>query len=445
MTLITSDFARQAPIVAHTHGISIDAIGGETWIDACSGAISCNIGHCHPHVVAQTIKQLQSADFVYRTQLTSAPVEQLAQRLCDRLGYAGAFFANSGSEAIEGAVRSARLHWALLGRPGKRAILSRSISYHGSTELTLSLSGHGPRRRDAGIQGAGPSVPTPYPLRRPTDMSLAQYGAACAQALEDDILRIGAENIAAFLVEPIVGASGAAILPPDGYWSQVRAICEHHDVLLIADEILTGLGRTGAWLAQEHFGIKADIVALGKGLNGGYAPISAVLLSEPMARILYREQTGLRLGHTHANHPVSAACANAVLDVIEDEDLIARAACEGKRFGQHLRDACAGISKVAEIRGCGLLWGIEVAVPDHARTPFPADFAMASQIAKAAFSSGLIVYPASGFVDGSAGDAIILAPPLNTAPRVLEEICNQFARVLASCNPVIHSKEKSYA
>ena len=445
MTLITSDFTGPAPVATHARGSTITAEGGEASIDACSGAISCNVGHCHPHVLAQTIAQLKRTDFVYRTQLTSAPIEELAQRLCARLGYAGALFANSGSEAIEAAVRSARLHWALQGRPEKSRILSRSISYHGSTELTLSLSGHAPRRRDAGIHDTGPIVPTPYPLRRPGHMTLREYGTACAQALEDEILRIGADNIAAFLVEPIVGASGAAMVPPEGYWPQVRAICDRHDVLLIADEVLTGLGRTGAWLAQDHFDLKADIVALGKGLNGGYAPISCVLLSGPVLDVLRRQETGLRLGHTHANHPVSAACANAVLDVIEDEDLVARASCEGTRFGQALRDACKGIGMVAEIRGCGFLWGVELSLPDHSRAPFPAQFAMASKLVKAASTAGLIVYPASGFIDRRAGDAIILAPPLNTPSAVLDVICSRVADVLAACDATTLMQEKAYA
>jgi len=445
MTLVTSDFTRPAPVATYARGSTITAEGGEAWIDACSGAISCNVGHCHPHVLTQTIAQLKRTDFVYRTQLTSAPIEELAQRLCARLGYAGALFANSGSEAIEAAVRSARQHWALQGRPEKRRILSRSISYHGSTELTLSLSGHAPRRRDAGIRDKGPVVPTPYPLRRPGHMDLAEYGTACAQALEDEILRIGANNIAAFLVEPIVGASGAAMVPPEGYWPQVRAICDRHDVLLIADEVLTGLGRTGAWLAQDRFDLKADIVALGKGLNGGYAPISCVLLCDTVLNVLHRRETGLRLGHTHANHPVSAACANAVLDVIEGEDLIARASGEGARFGQALRDACKGIGMVAEIRGCGFLWGVELAMPDRSRTPLPANSGMASQLVKAASAAGLIVYPASGFVDRQAGDAIILAPALNTPSTVLDVICGRFADVLAACEPNTLMQEKAYA
>src|SRR6056297_337934 len=445
MTLVTSDFTRPAPVATYARGSMITAEGGEAWIDACSGAISCNVGHCHPHVLTQTIAQLKRTDFVYRTQLTSAPIEELAQRLCARLGYAGALFANSGSEAIEAAVRSARQHWALQGRPEKRRILSRSISYHGSTELTLSLSGHAPRRRDAGIRDKGPVVPTPYPLRRPGHMDLAEYGTACAQALEDEILRIGANNIAAFLVEPIVGASGAAMVPHEGYWPQVRAICDRHDVLLIADEVLTGLGRTGAWLAQDRFDLKADIVALGKGLNGGYAPISCVLLCDTVLDVLHRRETGLRLGHTHANHPVSAACANAVLDVIEGEDLVARASGEGARFGQALRDACKGIGMVAEIRGCGFLWGVELAMPDRSRTPLPANSGMASQLVKAASAAGLIVYPASGFVDRQAGDAIILAPALNTPSTVLDVICGRFADVLAACDPNTLMQEKAYA
>jgi adenosylmethionine-8-amino-7-oxononanoate aminotransferase len=445
MALITIKLTRAVSAVAHAYGSDIIGQHGEVWIDACSGAISCNVGHRHPHVVAQTVAQLNRADFVYRTQLTSTAIERLAQRLCDRLGYAGALFSNSGSEAIEAAVRSARMHWALQGSPKKRMILSRSISYHGSTELTLSLSGHAPRRHDAGIRGQGPTVPTPYTLRRPNQIDLCEYGTTCAQALEDEILRVGADNIAAFLAEPIVGASGAAMVPPEDYWSQVRAICDRYNVLLIADEVLTGLGRTGAWLAQDHFGLKADIVALGKGLNGGYAPISCVLFSGPVLDVLHRKETSLRLGHTHANHPVSAACANAVLDVIESEDLVARASCEGARFGQALRNACEGIGMVAEIRGCGFLWGIELAMSDHARTPFPADFGMATQLVETAFEAGLIVYPASGFVHRQAGDAIILAPALNTPSAVLDVICSRIADVLAACDPTTRMQEKVYA
>ncbi|PYE85128.1 N(6)-acetyl-beta-lysine transaminase precursor [Phyllobacterium leguminum] len=384
-------------------------------------------------------------DFVYRTQFRNEQAERLSERLCGHLGYEAAFFVNSGSEAVETAVRMARSHWALLGHSSKTKILSRALSYHGSTHETLSLSGHRARRRDAGLCETGPVLPTPNPLRRPKDMTNTEYAMMCANAVRDEIRRQGTDTVAAVLLEPIIGASGAAMVPPDGYLERVREICTDEGVLLIADEVLTGLGRTGAWLAQDHWSVRADITCLGKGMNGGYLPISAVLVSLDVLDVMMNHDSGMRLGHTHSNHPIAAAAANAVIDVLESDGLIEHAASQGTRFGETLKKLCSDIPQVAEVRGRGMFWGVELVLPNNTLLPFPAESGIAGRLVSEAFKSGLMLYPATGFLECGLGDAVILAPPLNSSLSDLTEMLALFVAALKELPVPSQQKEMTNA
>lgn len=413
MTLLKPNLNHAYRFATSAHGSRIFDDAGREWLDASSGAIACSIGHGHPHVVAAATAALEQLSFVYRTQFTNRPAERLAVRLCDRLDYAAAFFVNSGSEAVETAVRLAMQVWRERGQPEKTRILSRRLSYHGATGTALGLSGHWPRRRSAGPLIGEPTQPTPYYLRNPAGQTPEAYGQACAEALELEIVQQGENTIAAFILEPVTGASGAAIIPPPGYLKRVREICDRHRVLLIADEVLTGLGRTGAWLAMDHGKVKADIVCLGKGLNAGYLPISGVLVSEEILRSL-REGSGIfPLGHTHSNHPVAAAVANAVLDILEEEDLINRSRDMGAFLGRELRALMGRHAIACDVRGLGMFWGIELARDATTLEPFPPAKAAAERLVSNAFDLGLIVYPATGFAGIQGGDAIMVAPPLN--------------------------------
>jgi adenosylmethionine-8-amino-7-oxononanoate aminotransferase len=447
MTLLMPMVGVTYPVAQTASGPFIRDAHGREWIDGSSGAIACSIGHGHPHVIDAVRRQMDTASFLYRTQFANAPALQLADRLCAKLGYAAAFFVNSGSEAVETAIRLAQQFWREAGQPSKTRILSRKISYHGSTTGALALSGHWPRRRSGGALPGEPTLPTPYPLRAGPGQDAEGHGLACAQAVEDEILRLGASNVAAVILEPIVGASGGAIVPPAGYLASMRAICDRHDVLLIGDEVLTGLGRTGRWLGMDHGSVKADIVCLGKGLNAGYLPISGILANARIAGVLTSKRASFALGQTHSNHPVAAAAANAVLDVLEDEGLVPRAATMGAYLGERLRDMAEDLPYVAEVRGQGMLWGLELVRDDISFDPWPAETRLADAVVRSAFAEDLIVYPVSGFIAGSRGDAILVAPPFNTPKAVLDTLVERLARALANamcCLQQTHSAEEVY-
>ncbi len=431
MALIATPQGTRHPRAVKARGVHIEDENGQSWLDGSSGAIACSIGHGHPKVLAAMQQQASRTSFLYRTQFTNAPSEQLADRLCDRLGYDGAFFVNSGSEAVEAAIRLAQQFWRVQGKPEKRKILSRRISYHGTTVTALGLSGHWQRRRDAGgTLPEDPSVHTPYCLRCPLGHRQHSCGFACADMLEHDILRHGSGHIAAIILEPITGASGAAIVPPPGYLRRIRSICDRHDILLIADEILTGLGRTGKWLALDHDSITADILCLGKGLNAGYFPISAILAKKRIHDALARAGVSLSSGHTHSNHPVGAAVANAVLDILEEDSLVERGAFMGKYLEQQLRPLVAESDIIGDLRGCGMLWGLELVSDTENLEPFPPALNAAARATQHAFENGLIVYPASGFINGAAGDAIIIAPPLTVTKEEIGSLCSRLSRAL---------------
>lgn len=431
MALLKPSLRKHYAVATGASGSMIYGENGRQWIDAASGAIACTIGYGHPHVIAEANKAMKATSFLYRTQFTNEPAERLAARLCSRLGYAGAFFVNSGSEAVETAVRIAMQVWRERGLPSKTRILSRRLSYHGATSGALALSGHWPRRRTAGPLNGEPSQPTPFCFRCPLGREPSSCGLACTDALDDEIAQHGAENVAAFILEPIVGASGAAIVPPLGYLARVREICDRHGVLLIADEVLTGIGRTGAWLAMDHAGVKADIVCLGKGLNAGYLPISGVVISEPLHDCLRQGSGQFPLGHTHSNHPVAAAVANAVIDVVESEGLIERARTVGADFGARLNEIARDNPLVGQVRGTGMLWGLELVANRTDFAPFSPAVSVAEKVVAHAHDLGLVVYPASGFAGARGGDAIILAPPLNISTQNLDQVTSLCERALA--------------
>lgn len=431
MTIFTPSPGSVRPQAVKAEGVHIEDETGKSWIDGCSGAIACSIGYGHPEIVAAMHRQAQTTSFLYRTQFTSTQAEWLASRLCSKLGYEAAFFVNSGSEAVEGAIRLARQYWQGQGKPEKRKILSRRISYHGTTASTLGLSGHWQRRRGAGNNITGtPGIHTPYCLRCPLGHQPDSCGLACADMFENEILSHGSEYIAAIVLEPITGASGAAIVPPSGYLKRIRAICERHDILLIADEILTGLGRTGKWLALDHEGIEADILCIGKGLNAGYFPISAILAKQRIHAVLVEQALSYSYGHTHSNHPVGASVANAVLDVLEENSLVDRAAFMGKYLFRHLQSIASSSNIIGDLRGCGMLWGLELVMERERLEPFPASLKAAEYVTELAFRNGLIVYPASGFIAGSSGDAIIIAPPFTISEEEIDALCRRLSTTL---------------
>ncbi|MDB4868423.1 MAG: aspartate aminotransferase family protein, partial [Cohnella sp.] len=338
------------------------------------------------------------------------------------------FFVNSGSEATETAMKIAIQYWQEKGRQGKYKVLSRRMSYHGITLGALSMSGHVLRRRRfIPLLEEFPLVAPPYCYRCPLHQTFPECAMACADDLETVIKRIGAEHIAAFIAEPVIGAAGGAVVPPDGYYQKIKEICERYEILFIADEVMTGIARTGAMFGIEHWDVQPDLIALGKGMSAGYTPMAATLVKDHVMEPILQGSGSVMAGHTYSANPQSAAVSLAVLEYIEKYELVQAAKEKGAQLLARLNEMAARCEIIGDVRGKGLLLALEFVSDRAGKTPFPPALGVTSRVIDKAFEKGLLVYPAAGGVDG-AGDAIILSPPfiltadeMDLLVRTLEE------------------------
>ena len=335
---------------------------------------------------------------------------------------ARAFFLSSGSEATEAAIRLALLYWKAVARPSKRRILSRLVSYHGNTAGALSLSSDMRRQELVGLTIAEPTIPPCYCYRCPWGLNPDSGHLDCASALEEAVLRAGPENVAAFVVEPIIGATGGAIVPHRGYFKRIREICDTYEVLLIVDEVITGGGRTGKWFAMHHWDVPTDMMILGKGINAGFTPLSAVLLAPRVVDAIENSSAQVTVGHTHSGNPASAAIANAVLDYIEEHDLLDRAEVLGSRLAGALHALADRHPTIGNVRGLGLLAGLEFVEDRQSARPFCSSARFTDLIVEQAFANGLILYPCRGLVNAADGSAVLVAPPLTISDEDLETL-----------------------
>ncbi|MFJ7636899.1 aspartate aminotransferase family protein [Peribacillus sp. NPDC097206] len=403
------------PTISHGKGVYLYDKEGKDYLDASSGAVTSNIGHGVQEIADAMVQQASQVSFVYRSQFTSEAAEKLARKIADltngKLPYS--FFVNSGSEATETALKIAIQHWQEKGKPRKQKIISRWMSYHGITIGALSMSGHPIRReRFTALLESYPSVAPPYCYRCPYQLDHRTCGMACALELESSIRRIGADNIAAFICEPVIGAAGGAIVPPNGYFQKLKKICEEHDILFIADEVMTGFGRTGKMLASEHWGVEPDIITFGKGISGGYTPIAAAAMTEKVLEPIMNGSRSIMGGHTLSANPLSCAIALAVLEYMEDNDLVEHSAKRGKELFNGLKKLAKKYSFIGDLRGRGLLIGMEFVQDKETKEPFPKTLDVTAEIIKAGMNNGIILYPASAGLDGINGAAIIISPPL---------------------------------
>ncbi|PJN90204.1 aspartate aminotransferase family protein [Bacillus sp. mrc49] len=410
------------PTISHGQGIFLYDNKGKDYLDASSGAVTANIGHGVQEVMEAMVKQAKQVSFVYRSQFTSEAAEELAEKIAELtkgdLTYS--FFVNSGSEATETALKIAIQHWQEKGKPRKQKVISRWMSYHGITMGALSMSGHPIRReRFTSMLESYPSVSPPYCYRCPLQLDAHTCGMACASELEASIRRIGSDNIAAFIAEPVIGAAGGAIVPPDGYFQKLKKICEEHDILFIADEVMTGFGRTGKMLACEHWDVEPDIVTFGKGMSGGYTPIAAAVMTKKVMEPILGGSRSIMGGHTLSANPLSCAVSLAVLKYVEENELVEKSADRGKDLSSGLKKLARKYSFIGDIRGRGLLIGLEFVQDKVAKTPFsnPADVTQA--IIELGMKNGILLYPAAAGLDGVTGSAIIISPPLT----ITEEEC----------------------
>lgn len=403
------------PVISHGKGIYLYDTEGNHYLDGASGAVTVNIGHGVKEIVNAMIDQANQVSFVYRSQFTSIPAERLAEKLASIApgDLNSVFFVNSGSEATETALKVALQYWQEKGKPGKNRIISRRTSYHGITLGALSMSGHVARRfRFEPLLADYPVVSPPYCYRCPFTEQFPDCALKCAHELETAILNIGQENVAAFIIEPVIGAAGGAIVPPDGYHQKVREICDKYDVLLIADEVMTGCGRTGRNFAIDYWGIVPDIMALGKGLSSGYTPMAATLVSDKIISEIENGTKVIMSGHTYSANPLSAAVCLAVMDYMENNRLVENAAYQGQILAEGLKQIAYRYPIIGDVRGLGLLHGMEFVANKETREPFQVHSKVTERIIRKSFESGLIIYPAAGGIDGFQGDAIIVSPPL---------------------------------
>lgn len=425
------------PLAASAAGMYLIDDSGKRYLDMSGGAAVSILGHGHPDVLAAIHAQVDALAFAHTTFFTNAPQERLAGSLAARFGEPGAkvYFASGGSEANETALKLAWQYWAARGRPGRKIVISREHSYHGNTFGALSVSGNtGRRRASAAPLLDWPRIPPCYEYRgREAGETPAEYGIRTADALEAAILECGPDRVAAFICEPIVGSSLGVVPAVDGYLRRIRDICDRHEILLIADEIMCGSGRTGRYFAHAHDDVLPDIVTLAKGIGGGYMPLAAVVVRRRVCEPL--ERAGFVHGHTYIGHAAACAAGVAVADVIDRHDLLARTEEMGARLRSALDDAFGEHPNVGDIRGRGLFVGMELVADRDSRRGFWDAKQLAGELRIAAMDRGLICYPGSIEVDGRTVPHVMLAPPMIVSEADIGECVERLSSTIEGVLP----------
>jgi adenosylmethionine-8-amino-7-oxononanoate aminotransferase len=422
------------PRIVRGEGSYVYDADGRRYLDGSGGPAAFSIGHGNREVNAAIGAQLAQVACGYRYLFTSEPLEELTSLLLRRCGtaFGHIVYSSSGSEAMESAMKVALQYWDARGLRGKKRFIARERSYHGNTLGALSLSGFLERRRPfegSLLDVSFVSAANAYrPLR---DLPVSELAAALADELDARLRQLGPEHVAAFVFEPVVGAAGGAVPPPEGYARAIRAVCDRHEVLLIADEVMCGAGRCGTWRALEHDGIVPDIMAVGKGLAGGYIPLAATIVRQELGDTILSGHGAILTGHTYSGHTAACAAALAVQRIIERESLVPRVRSRGEPLRRELRQALGRFEEVGDVRGRGFLIGIEFVRDRISREPFPPERALSHVIGREALADGLICYPCAGNVGGLRGDTIIIAPPYNASESELAELIERFTRAVA--------------
>lgn len=421
------------PRIVRGSGSYVYDSAGKRYLDGSGGPAVFSLGHGHPEVNAAIERQLHDVAFGYRFTFTSSALEELTQMLLELCGgiFKDVLYSGGGSEAVESALKVTLQHFAARGLSTKRRFISRRRSWHGNTLGALSVSDFSERRRPfegSLLEVSFVSAANAY--RPPQRMTGGELTAHLAAELEQTIQTVGPDNVAAFIFEPIVGAAGGVVPAPTGYARAVQEVCRRHDVLLIADEVMCGAGRSGTWRALEFDGIAPDIMCIAKGLAGGYVPLGATLVSPAVAAPIQAAHGAYQTGHTFSGHTTACAAGLAVQRIIERDALIERVRGSGARFHTYLREALSRFEEVGDVRGRGYFAGIELVRDRELKTPFPRERALSFDIGRRAFADGLICYPCVGNVDGVNGDTIILAPPYNARDAELEEIVAKLTQAI---------------
>ena len=403
------------PVAVGGKGIELFDSNGTRYIDASGGAAVSCLGHGHPDVLAAMHKQLDTLAYAHTGFFTTDIAERLADRLIEDAppGLDHVYLVSGGSEAIEAALKMARQYFVEKGETQRRHVIARRQSYHGNTLGALATGGNEWRRaqfRPLLIETHHIDPCYAYRLQDAGE-SDAAYAARAAQALEDKILELGSDQVMAFVAETVVGATSGAVPPVADYFKRIRAICDRYGVLLILDEVMCGMGRTGTLHACEQDGIAPDLLAIAKGLGGGYQPVGAVLLSKSIFAAFSQGSGFFQHGHTYMGHPMAAAAGLAVQEVIRRDGLLANVVAMGGHLQRRLEERFANHHHIGDIRGRGLFRGIELVADRGSKEPFAPELKLNARIKREAMARGLMVYPMGGTIDGARGDHVLLAPP----------------------------------
>jgi adenosylmethionine-8-amino-7-oxononanoate aminotransferase len=430
------NFLKKYPRAVRGEGCFVYTDDGRRFLDASGGAAVVTIGHGVESVARAMAEQASRLAYVHSSQFHSAVVEKLAGRILalsprEMRNGGRVYFTSGGSEATETALKLARQYWIERGEKKKYRVISRKQSYHGSTLGALSVSGNVRRREPfAPMLPEWGHIPPCYCYRCPYGLRYPECNVECADALERLLAETGSQNVAAFIFEPVVGATLGAVVPPAGYVQRIAEICRRNGILLIADEVMTGMGRTGKPFAMEYEGVAPDMILVGKGIASGYAPLGAVIASGEVAQAIAGGSATFLHGFTYSGHPVAAAAANAVLDFIEKEKLFERV----EPVGRELCAALEGLKKysvVGDVRGRGLLLAIEFVSDAATGEPFPADAQIATRVAADTAEAGVMTYPIQGCVDGTRGDHLLIAPPFTITSQLIGMLVEGVERAVA--------------
>ncbi len=422
------------PVAVGGRGIELFDREGRAYIDASGGAAVSCLGHGHPDVLKALHAQLDKIAYAHTSFFTTDVAEELADRLVADApeGIGHVYLVSGGSEAIEAALKMARQYFVEKGEPKRRHIIARRQSYHGNTLGALAAGGNEWRRsqfKPLLIETHHIDPCFAYHFQRPGETD-ADYAARAAQALEDKILELGPDEVIAFVAETVVGATAGAVPPVADYLKRVRAICDRYGVLLILDEVMCGMGRTGTLHACEQDGIAPDLMTIAKGLGGGYQPIGAVLLSDRIFDAFANGSGFFQHGHTYMGHPMAAAAGLAVQEVIRRDNLLENVRSMGAHLSRRLNERFGNHHHVGDIRGRGLFQAIELVADRGSKEPFDPARKLHARIKREAMARGLMVYPMGGTIDGRLGDHVLIAPPFIVTKRDVDTIVERLGEAV---------------
>jgi adenosylmethionine-8-amino-7-oxononanoate aminotransferase len=435
--VILRNLNREYPVISHGEGLYLFDTNGKRYIDASGGALVMSAGHGNKTIIARIEKQLSQVAYVNGTQFTSHVAEELAARLArlspDPSDLNRSCFLGSGSEAIEAAFKFARQLWVERKELKRSKFIARAPSYHGNTLFALSASArphykkyYGPMLHEVVV------IPAPYEYRSQVADYARDGGEFYARALEEAIAREGADTIAGFIFEPIIGSSAGATLPPPGYFDRIQAICRKHGILMIADEILCGSGRTGKFFACEHYGLKPDVALLGKGLSSGYIALSAVMVRQSHLAEMKAGTGYFMHAQTFLQAPSQCAAGLGTLEYFERTGAVANAAQMGEVLQKLLRSEILNLPHVGFVTGRGMLAGVEFVEDQASKRPFDRSKKVAEEFIAHAFSQGLVLWPNVGQADGVNGDLVVFGPPLTTSETQVREIVDALKVAISS-------------